>query len=353
MGPGSLRAEHYHRDVVGPLLARRWPGMPYAAGRLGSGSDVLGLDDARSRDHDWGLRLTLLVDAEQVPAVAADLEQALPAGYAGLPTRFATTWDPVVRSRVEVASVEQFALSRLGLDACVPLSALDWLCLTGQSVLELTAGPVFRDDVGTLTALRRTLAWYPDDVWRYVVAADWARIGQDLPLMGRAGERGDDLGSRVLAARMVGTAMHLALLLARCWPPYPKWLGTALAGLPLGADLAPALAGVLAAADWRDRQRALGDALEVLRRAQRAAGLPVDPGAATEAFFDRPFLGVRQVMSALPPDGVTDPQLRALRPSVGAVEQWVDGVPLLTDAVRRVVAARAVLLSGGGKDWTG
>lgn len=41
-------AEAYYRDVVGPLLLARWPRLPHAGARLGSGSDVLGLDDATS-----------------------------------------------------------------------------------------------------------------------------------------------------------------------------------------------------------------------------------------------------------------------------------------------------------------
>ena len=67
----------FHRDAVGPLLSQELPGLRYAAARLGSGSDVLGLDDVMSRDHDWGGRLTLLVDgaAQAAVPVVRDLDQ--------------------------------------------------------------------------------------------------------------------------------------------------------------------------------------------------------------------------------------------------------------------------------------
>ena len=72
--------------------------------------------------------------------------------------------------------------------------------MTGQAALEITAGAVFVDETGELTRLRDALEWYPDDLWRHVIACDWQRLDQELPLMSRAGERGDDLGSRVVAA---------------------------------------------------------------------------------------------------------------------------------------------------------
>jgi hypothetical protein len=52
--PGAELARRFFTDAVEPLLGRALPGLRYAAARLGSGSDVLGLDDAMSRDHDWG-----------------------------------------------------------------------------------------------------------------------------------------------------------------------------------------------------------------------------------------------------------------------------------------------------------
>jgi hypothetical protein len=342
---GVSVARDYHRDVVAPILLSRWPGLPYAAGRLGSGSDVLGLDDGTSRDHDWGLRLTVLVEPEWVVEVDRYLEELLPDRYAGWPTRFATTWDARVRHRVDVATAEEFALSRLGLHVSEGLSGPDWLCLTGQSVLEVIAGPVFHDQVGTISRLRRELAWYPDDVWRYVVAADWIRLGEDLPLLGRAGQRGDDLGWRVLAGRVVNTAMHLAFLLSRAWPPYPKWLGTLFARLPLAGELTGLLAAALEAPGWRECQQAVAQTLEVLYRRQADAGLATEVGQAAEPFFNRPFLGVRDGVSRVLLESVEDPQVRALRPGLGSVEQWVDNVRVLADPAVRVRTARVHLLT--------
>lgn len=312
MTDGIGLAHDYYDDLVAPVLLARHPGLPHAAGRLGSGSDVLGLDDETSRDHDWGLRLTLLVEADAVDGVERLLEQQLPPTYRGLPVRFALARDPMVRVRVEVTTAEEFVGSHLGLDASGPLTGPDWLCLTGQALLEVTAGQVFRDDLGVLTGLRQKLAWYPDDVWRYVLAADWTRLGEDLPLLGRAGQRGDDLGSRVIGARLVDIAMHLAFLLCRRWPPYPKWRGTLFTRLPLAGELLPPLTAVLALQDWSDRQEAMARALAVLARAQRAAGLPCVADAPTEPFFDRPFLGVRTAVPDLLLNSVTDPHLRAL-----------------------------------------
>lgn len=61
---------------------------------------------------------------------------------------------------------------------------------------------MFHDPAGLLTDRREALRWYPDDVWRDVLAAGWLRIDQEEPFVGRTGGRGDDLGSRILTARM-------------------------------------------------------------------------------------------------------------------------------------------------------
>jgi hypothetical protein len=341
-------ARAYHRDIVGPLIRRRWPGLPYAAARLGSGSDVLGYDDLMSQDHDWGLRLNVLVPVGVVEEVDAYLNAALPQSYAGWPTRFATTWRPDARSQVQVDSTRGLAVDRLGVDPRDGLDPLSWLGLTGQSILEVTGGPVFHDSAGQLEVVREALRWYPDDVWRYVLAADWARLGEELPLAGRAGHRGDEAGSRVVMARLVRTAMHLGFLLERAWPPYAKWLGTAYARLAVAGPTTGPLSAALDGPDWRAREDGLTQALDALLVNQRAVGLPT-PKAATEPFWDRPFRAVAAQIPQLLIADVTDPRVQDLPPGVGAVEQWADSVAVLGAPHRRLAAAAAALAAADGQ----
>ncbi|UFU04520.1 WYL domain-containing protein [Ruania suaedae] len=335
-GPDGLAlARRYYEEIVAPLLMQRWPGLPHAAARLGSGSDVLGLDDAMSRDHDWGLRLTLLVEDAMAPEVEAYLGETLPDAFLGLPTRFAFSGHTEPAHHIEVASPSRFVIHGLGFDPRGEVSAEDWLSLTGQAVLEIVAGPVFHDGTGEITALRSALRWYPDDLWRHVVAADWARLAEEMPLMSRAGDAGDDLGSRVIAARLVDVAMHLSFTLSRQWMPYAKWRGTMLGRLPGMDGVHQHLRAVLGAAGWRERQECLAGALDLLLERQQEAGLPA-PRPATTGFWDRPYRVAREEISAALLAGVSDPAVRALPPGRGSAEQISDNVAVLLDPARRL-----------------
>ena len=338
-GSGAELACRYYEEVVGPLLAARRPGLRYAAGRLGSGSDVLGVDDAESRDHDWGLRLTVLVDADDVSDISALLAAELPDSFAELPIRFATSWDPTLTDKVEVSDPTSFATSRLGvsparLDPSEEVDPLDWLRLTGQSVLEVTAGPVFIDTPGTITAIRDRLAWYPHDIWLYVVACAWQRLSQELPMVGRTAEAGDDLGSRVIAGRLCRDVIHLAFMLERTWPPYPKWLGTQLRTLPAGEVVTRALTVAMSADNCMTRQDGLVNAISALHERQREVGLPTAE-AATEQFWNRSYRTVPAAAISILTREIGDPAVRRLPIGVGSVEQWIDNADVLSNPARR------------------
>jgi len=354
MSDGGLRgaelARMFHSEVVAPLLARELPRLRYAAGRLGSGSDVLGLDDGTSRDHDWGCRLTLLVDEPDsgvVPQVGELLARELPETYRGFPVRFPVTWDNSHAHRVEVAIVAGFAASRLGVDPVAGLSVLDWLVLTGQSVLEVTAGPVFTDQTVALSRVRATLAWYPPDIERYVLAAGWQRLEQQLPLVGRTAARGDDLGSRMLSVRLAEDLMFLSFALSRRWAPYGKWRGTVFATLPVAVSLSGLLDAAATMRAWRDRESALAAAAEALLGVQRDRGLPAPDGAVIP-FWDRPYRAIDPAVPAGLLANITDADVARLPPGIGSIEQWADSIDVLSSPGRRSAVQAAYLAWIGG-----
>ena len=133
---------------------------------------------------------------------------------------------------------------------------------------------MYHDGLGELEPVRRQLAWYPREVWLWQLACQWRRIAQEEPFPGRAAEAGDQLGWRVLAARLVRDVMRLCLLLERRYAPYPKWLGTAFARLDSAATIGPLLAAALAVPDWPAAQQPLVAPTSRPRSATTAWGSP-------------------------------------------------------------------------------
>lgn len=341
--PGAELGARYYAEVVRPLLDEAFPGLPHAAAHLGDGSDVLGFDTAMSRDHDWGPAVTLFLPdsvAGQAPAIRAALRRRLPTEFLGHPTRFAPhPSDPGnevmsaegTRHRVTTTTVRAFARQQLGWDPADPLTPADWLSFPQQQLLSVTAGRVHADGVGELTALRHRLRWYPPDVWRYLLAAGWNRLGQEEHLMGRAGYAGDELGSAVIAGRLARDLMMLGYLGEQAYAPYPKWFGAGFGRLACARTLGPLLAEMLVAIDWPTRQDTYAQAAAVLLRRHNELGLaePQDPRPRT--FYGRPFwvIGGSRVAAALVA-AVEDPDVRRLttRRLIGGVDQWSDSTDL-------------------------
>jgi hypothetical protein len=331
---GLQLASDLYRHHVRELVETVVPGPEHAALLAGPGSEVQGFDTATSQDHDWGPRLQVLVPAESVDEVDAVLTQRLPRTLHGFPVRFGTTYDATMRHRVQVTTLSAWSLERLGVDAADNRHALtteQWLSVPWQCLAETVGGEVFHDGPGHLTAMRARLAWYPDDVARWVLACQWHRIGQEQGFVGRTASVGDDLGSAVVAARLVRDAMHLRLLYERRWPTYTKWLGTTVSGVDRARELTQPALRALRASGHDERERALGEVMAGLARRHNDSRLtaPLDPGL--RPFFDRPYLviGAERFTEALLAT-VQDRDLAA-RPLTGSVSQWVDS----TDVLRR------------------
>jgi hypothetical protein len=168
-----------------PILQRHFPGLAYAAARLARGSDVLGFDDERSTDHYWGPLLELYVSDADCERLAQQIHDVLAAelplevrGYSthfrpfeGSEAHFGRLGHLVQRAErpinhgVSVMTVRGFFHAWLQVDPLHELAPVEWLLMSEQNLRMVTSGRVFVDGPGELSRARRTLSYYPHDVW--------------------------------------------------------------------------------------------------------------------------------------------------------------------------------------------
>jgi hypothetical protein len=356
--PGLDLAEGFFTDLVQPMLEAHAPDMRYSAAILAGGSDVLGFDTEMSTDHDWGPRVMLFLKQDdfetQSQTIRALAMEHLPLKYRDYPLRIYARDvrdigtrlqqrpnDPGLEPRIEIYTIHDFFQKQLGVDPDKPLSVADWLTMTHHRLRSMVDGRVFRDEVG-LQTMRNRFCWYPHDIWLYVLASCWLRINEDETLTGRAGSVGDNLGSAVIAWRLIRDMMRLAFLMERCYPPYPKWLGSAFAQLQCAATLLPLLERAGAAADWKERDGALADAYRKLAEMHNALELTPPVSCEPTRRGERPFtISQAGVIANALQKEIRDPSVRALadRWMIGSIDLFNDNHMLDDDPTLRPLLA--------------
>ena len=341
----------YYEEAVRPILAEYAPDLDYSTALIGYGSDVLGYDTAISTDHEWGPRLLLFLNestyATRANEISERLSASLPTVFHGYSTGFSARdtegvrlMEPAtpgaVRHHIDMHTVHEFISGELGIDADAQLTAVDWLLMPQQRLLGVTSGAVFHDGLQALIPLREKLAFYPQDVWLYLLAAQWMRISEEEAFVGRCGDLGDEIGSQVIAGRLVRDLMRLCFLMERRYAPYSKWLGTAFSRLACAPRLQPILHEALSASDWRERERSLSAAYEIVAAMHNALDLTPPLAAAVSPYYGRPYLTLyaRRFAEALV-TAINDPAMRGIIDRaglIGGVDQVSDSVDLLTDA---------------------
>jgi hypothetical protein len=347
--PGLELAGHFYQESVRPILERRFPQLIYSAARIDFGSDVLGFDTPRSMDHDWGPKLTLFVSEADHGACADALVDALawelPFVVRGYPTHFDGHPDGTrlmqsidrypVQHGVTVTTPGRFFRTYLGVDPAAPLREVDWLAIPQQRLRTIASGRVFHDSLGQLESARQMLHWYPHDVWLYLLANQWRRIDQEEPFMARCGDVGDEPGSRLIAARLVGELMRLCFLMERQYAPYSKWFGTAFARLSCASNLTPIFAQVFGAANWREREQHLSQAYVIVARMHNALRVTPLLEPQVSPFHDRPYLVLHSDRFVEALHAVIQSHfVRAWPRHLGAVGQFVDSTDVLDSPER-------------------
>lgn len=334
-----------YEEAVRPLLALHFPNLRYSAALLGSGSEVLGFDTAQSMDHSWGPRLMLFLSEADFTGYQKQIDhllrRELPATIHGIPTNLAVVRaDPPVAAdadgtlpnhRVQIIQIDHFFRDFLRIDPYHDLSVIEWLTIPEQILRSVTAGRVFHDGLGELEPIRARLRYYPHDVWLYLLANQWGRIGEEEAFVGRCGQVGDELGSRIVAGRLIRDLMRLCFLMERQYAPYIKWLGSGFQQLACAERLTPIFHRVLNAQDWREREQAMSAAYELVAEQHNQLGITQPLWTKVSPFYERPFSVIHadRFAEAIR-TAINSEEVLALPPSLGGIDQFVDSTDVFS-----------------------
>jgi hypothetical protein len=256
---GCELSHRFYEERIRPLVREFSPGLEpeLAAGVLGMGSDVSGLDDELSREHHWGPRCNLLL-SDHLEGQCAELEQFLrePAGseFLGYPIYH----NSFNRCGITVETVSGFFRQMAGRERA-PERLEEWLALTEADLFHVTHGHVFHDGPGELTRRREQFAYYPEPVWRKKMA-DWLvfLVGHGVYNINRVWQREDWAAATIYLGVVIKRMLEMGHLLNRTYAPYNKWLYRSFKQLPrFCPDVVPLIDHVLATASWEEKCRTL------------------------------------------------------------------------------------------------
>ncbi len=286
---GLELARAYYEQFGRPMMEAQFPELlPHiAVGLFGSGSECFGYDDDISRDHDFEPGFMLLLPGEDVVSrrEAFLLERA----YAKLPREFLGLrrglMQPVGGARHGVIRTADFFREKVGVSDGV-LTVGQWLSTPEYALAEAVNGAVFFDGPGEVTAIRRYLSAWPEDIRKKKLAGRlllMAQAGQyNYPRCLRHGEKG---AAQLAAIEFARNCMSAVFLLNGVYQPYYKWAFRAMRELPRLSLLAAFAAGGIDGipADHRQRRRhgrrkGKGDRGHGRRRDRRAAKAGPDAG---------------------------------------------------------------------------
>lgn len=303
--PGKTLSRNFFFEVAKPILDQYFPKLAYTAGFLGYGSDVLGYDDEISRDHMWGPRFYLFLrplDLCYEDEIRAVFARELPYTYCGYSVNFSQpnpddhgvqlaemiTEGPV-NPLIWIQTVAEYLSEQLGRADVGNFTAADWLSISEHRLLSLAEGKLYQDDLGMQQILDR-LTYYPDVVRRYLIASCWDAIACEEAFVKRTGVYGDEIGSRLICARIVERLMRLCFLYRNTYAPYSKWFGTAFDRLDVPEKLKTTLREALRADDVLKRETFLTEAQSMVAMLHNESGLTAPLPTEIVSYFRKDIL---------------------------------------------------------------
>ncbi len=329
-------SERFYNDVIKNIIETEFPDLKYAAALIGPGSEVLGLDDEISKDHDWGLKLMIFIEEARFDSCKETLNdifgKSLPYTFLGHSTHWVFNEDKIMRPefieegkvnhQIEIYSVKSFLKKYLALDNLV-LSEKDWLVLPEQRLLEFTSGKIFFDNLGELTVAKSKLSYFPDNVWKYKILSQWNYISQEISFVGRTRLAGDELGARIEASRLARLIIEMVFILKKKYIPYPKWLTTVFQQISIAKKMYPLLLDIMKENDEETREKYLCEAYLMLLEEQNKLKITPEIEGRIQPFHNRPLIIINELDIIKELENIVEPPLKDLK-LIGSLDQFID-----------------------------
>ena len=341
---GMQLSEMFFNEVVKIIIETNFPDLQYAAGLIGTGSEVLGFDTERSTDHHWGPRVMLFLeekDFDKKDHISKIWSEQLPATFKGYSTHFSEPDDhgvqllieakevKLINHRVEIFTIKSFFYEYLRINPFAKITLFDWLTFSEQKLRTIQSGKIFYDQIGLKEMLNK-FEYYPHDIWLYLLASEWAKISEEEPFVGRCGDVDDELGSHIIAARLVQSLMRLCFLMEKEYVPYSKWFGTAFIRLKSAKKLTPLLHKVISSDNWKEREKYLSKAYECIAHMHNDLKITEPLKIKVTEFYDRPYLVInggnfaREIKKQ-----IKNKAILHIQSEIGSVNQITNSVALL------------------------
>ena len=342
--PGLQLCELFYKEVVKSLIETEFHGLKYSVGLIDYGSEVLVFDTEHSTDHHWGPRVLLFLSPKDITKkkqISDFLSKNLPSTFRGYSTHYgnpdekstqllvkAKAGQPI-NHRVEIHTIGSFFKNYLLIDPNDDLTASSWLTLSEQKLRTIRSGKIFYDQLG-VKKTQKKLHYFPKDVWLYLLSSEWMKISQEEPFVGRSGDVGDEIGSKIIAARLVQSIMKLCFLMEEEYAPYSKWFGTAFSRLKCAKKLSPVLDKVLTSKNWKEREKHLSQAYKTIAVMHNNLKLTKPLVTEVSGFHDRPYLVIHgEVFANEIKKKIKNPAVKKISAPIGSVNQLSNTVDLL------------------------
>lgn len=336
--PGLQLSRMYYEQVVKKIINDFFPNLQYSVGLIDYGSDALGYDTPISRDHEWGPRHTIFLKKEDIDQysnrISKVLSENLPYEFEGYSTNFSgkvgeglqrleKIEEGTVNHKIRIHTVEEFFKGQLELNIHKEIETQDWLLFPQQKLKTIRSGDIFHDDL-KIETIRSKLHFYPKDVWLYIMACEWSLIAQEEAFVGRSGDVDDEIGSKLIATRIIKKIMNLCFLMEKEYAPYSKWFGTAFKKLKSAETFLPIIEKTLGAKNWKDREKHLSKMYELIAEKHNNLKITEPMNTKVRDYYRRPYkvLFAGEFAETLF-EKITDPVLKEIG-LLGSIDQMTN-----------------------------